>query len=69
MIHGYMSLSGLISFLIVQNFANKNHPTEESVRSQESGVGQKLVRGLLGVSVALINLSDRPVLSSFNRFT
>ena len=28
-IHGYISLSGLISFLIVQNFANKNHPIEQ----------------------------------------
>ena len=25
-IHGYISLSGLISFLIVQNFENKSHP-------------------------------------------
>ena len=29
MIHGYISLSGLISFLIVQNFENKSHPSEQ----------------------------------------
>ena len=28
MIHLYISLSGLISFLIVKNFANKSHPIE-----------------------------------------
>ena len=27
MIHLYISLSGLISFLIVQSFANSDHPT------------------------------------------
>ena len=29
MIHGYISLSGLNSFLIVQNFANSAHPTQK----------------------------------------
>ena len=29
MIHGYISSSGLNSFLIVQNFANSAHPTEK----------------------------------------
>ena len=30
-IHGYISLSGLISFLIVQNFANKSHPRPQPI--------------------------------------
>ena len=30
MIHGYISLSGLISFLIVQSFANSDHPSEHT---------------------------------------
>jgi hypothetical protein len=36
-IHGYISLSGLISFLIVQSFANSDHPTvqfEGSMKEQ-----------------------------------
>ena len=33
MIHGYISLSGLNSFLIVQNFENSAHPTAHNANS------------------------------------
>ena len=35
LIHGYISLSGLISFLIVQSFQNSAHPTLQYTYSFE----------------------------------
>ena len=50
MIHGYISLSGLNSFLIVQNFANSAHPSVDCSRVRwEVLLGACLHRGLLGI--------------------
>ena len=38
MIHGYISLSGLNSFLIVQNFPNSAHPTDHNQPIQSSSL-------------------------------
>ena len=46
MIHGYISLSGLIRFLIVQNFPNSAHPNGHPILGVETNKMSSIEYGI-----------------------